>query len=91
MTRIATMTSIEEFQREAGRAFGSGAAVKVLTTLEMSRERSTPRFRVIVSDGDDTHSGSGDSPGDAIRECKQRQAQSHEDKVEAAKRLLGIF
>jgi hypothetical protein len=94
MTRIATMTpipiSIEDFQREAGRAFGSGAAVKVLTSLEMSRERSTPRFRVIVSEDDDTHSGTGDSPGDAIRECKRRRAQAHEEKIEAAKRLLGI-
>ena len=81
--------TIEEFQAEASKAFESGIAVR--TTLEMSRDSSTPRFRVSISEPDDADSvawGSGTNAHDAINECKRRRAQAHEEKVEKARKLL---
>lgn len=78
------MTDIEEFQREASRAFESDAEVNVVASISASRRYPTPRYTVCYSKGDSWQaSGSANNAKDAIRECKQRLAQEHTNRIES--------
>lgn len=82
--------TIEEFQREASRAFESDAEVNVVATISASRAHPKPMFKVLFYNGDETASGEGFDAKEAIRRCKEKRAQSLQEEKAKAKRLLGI-
>jgi len=81
--------NIEDFQREAVKAFQRGkASVHVYTSIESSTLNPGVRYRVIVSEDSQTNSGSASNVLDAINNCKSKIAQDDADRLEAARMLL---
>jgi len=57
-------------------------------SIEQYSTEAAPKFCVITNELDDVARGEGAKPEEAIRKCKQKQAQQRADKIEAAKKLL---
>ena len=80
--------NIAEFRQEAASAF-KGAWFKV--SIEQCSTETAPRFVVYVSDGEDGGARGEDLiPAEAIRKCRFERNRQHEEKVKAARKLLGI-
>lgn len=83
------MSTIEEFQAEASKAFESDAGLNVITTITTSRHFPKPEFSVVIRDADgNVFGGSASTERDAINNCKSRRAQAQQNKIEAARLLL---
>jgi len=83
--------SPEEFQREAERAFINGRSdVGIYTSIDLARCRPGRRYRVVVSTETQTNHGTADTPEEAIMNCRNNIMQDNADRIEAARKLLGI-